>query len=72
MFSRRPDFRVGINFAIKFLAIAIPLGRMMPKIVRKRSQTLKHDLGTARDATADAQARLRQYAEELSNDSTYC
>ena len=59
------DILVGINFAIIFFAIAIPLGRMMPKIVRKRSQTLKHDLGTARDATADAQARLSAVEAKL-------
>ncbi len=47
-----------INFAVIFLLVAIPLGRMMPKIVRKRSQTLSHDLRTAREATTDAQTRL--------------
>lgn len=52
------DILLGINFAIIFFAIAIPLGRMMPKIVRKRSQTLRHDIQTARESTADAQARL--------------
>ena len=37
----------------------------MPKIVRKRSQTLKHDLQTAREATADAQARLSAVEAKL-------
>ena len=31
---------LGINFAIIFFAIAIPLARIMPKIIRKRSETL--------------------------------
>jgi F-type H+-transporting ATPase subunit b len=52
------DILLGINFAIIFLLIAIPLSRLMPRIVRKRSQTLHHNLKTAREATADAQARL--------------
>ncbi|MGB7265839.1 MAG: ATP synthase F0 subunit B [Terracidiphilus sp.] len=49
---------LGINFAVIFLLIVVPLGRTMPKIIRKRSQTLSHDLQTARQATADAEARL--------------
>jgi F-type H+-transporting ATPase subunit b len=49
---------LGINFAIIFFAVAIPLARVMPKIIRKRSQTLSQDLETARAATADAQSRL--------------
>jgi len=49
---------MAINFAIIFFAIVIPLGKIMPRIIRKRSQTLSHDLETAREATADAQSRL--------------
>lgn len=59
------DLFLGINFAIIFFAIAIPLTRMGPKIIRKRSQTLRHDLQTARDATADAQARLSAVEAKL-------
>jgi F-type H+-transporting ATPase subunit b len=47
-----------INFAIIFFAIVIPIGRLMPKVIRKRSQTVRHGLDEAREATADAQARL--------------
>lgn len=47
-----------INFAIIFFAIAIPLGRMMPKILRQRTITVRHNLDEARKATAEAQARL--------------
>jgi F-type H+-transporting ATPase subunit b len=59
------DLLFGINFAIIFFAIAIPLGRLMPKIVRKRSQTLRHDIQTAREATADAQTRLSAVEAKL-------
>jgi len=52
------DILLGINFAIIFFAIAIPLSKAMPKILHQRSQTLSQDLKTARAATADAQARL--------------
>ena len=56
---------LGINFAIIFFAIAIPLTRTMPKVLRKRSQTLSHDLSSARQATADAQARLSAVEAQL-------
>jgi len=56
---------LGINFAIIFFAIAIPLTRLGPKIIRKRSQTLRHDLQTAREATADAEARLKAVEAKL-------
>jgi len=49
---------LGINFAVIFLFIVIPLGRFMPRVIRKRSQNLSHDLRTAREATADAQSQL--------------
>lgn len=54
-----------LNFTIIFLLIVVPLGRLMPKVIRKRSQTLSHDLRTARDATADAQARLSAIEAKL-------
>jgi F-type H+-transporting ATPase subunit b len=56
---------LGINFAIIFFAIAIPLARIMPKIIRKRSQSLSQDLETARAATADAQSRLSAVEAKL-------
>jgi F-type H+-transporting ATPase subunit b len=56
---------LGINFAIIFFAIAIPLKRTMPKIFRKRSETLSQDLTSARQATADAQARLSAVEAQL-------
>jgi F-type H+-transporting ATPase subunit b len=59
------ELLLGINFAIIFFAIAIPLTRTMPKIIRKRSQTLSHDLTDARKATADAGARLSAVEAQL-------
>jgi len=56
---------LGINFAIIFFAVGIPLVRIMPKIIRKRSQTLSQDLQTARAATADAQSRLSAVEAKL-------
>jgi F-type H+-transporting ATPase subunit b len=49
---------LAINFAIIFFAIAIPLARMMPKIFRRRSETLRQDLDLARKATEEARQRL--------------
>ena len=56
---------LGINFAIIFFAVVIPLARIMPKVIRKRSQTLSQDLETARAATADAQSRLSAVEAKL-------
>jgi F-type H+-transporting ATPase subunit b len=56
---------LGINFAVIFLLIAVPLGRYMPRILRKRSQTLGHHLREAREATADAKARLSAVEAKL-------
>lgn len=52
------DIFLALNFAVIFFAIVIPLGKVMPKIIHKRSQTLSQDLKTAREATGDASARL--------------
>jgi len=54
-----------INFLIIFLAIAIPLGRMMPKIFRKRAQNLHHDLDLARKATEEARQRMSAVEAKL-------
>ena len=56
---------LGINFAVIFLLIAVPLGRYMPRIIRKRSQTLGHHLQEAREATADAKTRLSAVEAQL-------
>lgn len=54
-----------INFGIIALGIGIPLFRIMPRILRRRSQTLKHDLEDARKTTADANARLGAIESKL-------
>lgn len=55
-----------INFAIIMLAIVIPLVRFLPRVIRKRSTTLSHNLETARKTTADANARLSAVEAQLS------
>ncbi len=56
---------LGINFAIIFLCIAIPLGRTMPTVFRKRSQSVRKDLDEARKASAEAQARMSAVEAKL-------
>jgi len=55
-----------INFAIIMLAIVIPVVRFLPRVMRKRSITLSHNLETARKTTADANARLSAVEAQLS------
>lgn len=55
-----------INFAIIMLAIVIPMAKFMPRVIRRRSQTLKHHLEEARKTTADANARLSAVEAQLS------
>ena len=54
-----------INFAILALAILIPLVRIMPRVYRKRSETLRQDLESARKVTADADTRLSAVEAKL-------
>lgn len=54
-----------VNFAVIFFGIAIPLARVTPKVLRKRRETLSHSLSEARQATADANARLSAVEEKL-------
>jgi F-type H+-transporting ATPase subunit b len=53
------------NFAIIALAIVIPLVRIVPKVIRKRSETLRHDLDSARKLTEDANTRLSAVEAKL-------
>ncbi len=55
-----------INAGIIILAIVIPLGKFLPRVIRKRSITLSHNLETARKTTADANARLSAVEAQLS------
>jgi len=54
-----------INFAVILLAIGIPLAKILPKTMRKRSETLSQELESARKATADAQTRLTAVEAKL-------
>lgn len=54
-----------LNFAVIVLGVGIPLVRILPRVMRRRSQTLKHDLEEARKTTADANVRLSAIEEKL-------
>ena len=54
-----------LNFGIIVLGVGIPLVRIMPRVIRKRAQTLKHDLEEARKTTADANVRLSAIETKL-------
>jgi F-type H+-transporting ATPase subunit b len=54
-----------INFAIIILAIVIPLAKFLPKIIRRRAETLKQRLEDARKTTADANTRLSAVEAQL-------
>ncbi|HUN83721.1 MAG TPA: ATP synthase F0 subunit B [Terracidiphilus sp.] len=54
-----------LNFVIIALAIGIPLIKLFPKVLRKRAQTLKHSLDSARKMTEEAHARMSAVEEKL-------
>jgi F-type H+-transporting ATPase subunit b len=54
-----------LNFLIIVLLVGIPVARALPKIFHKRSETLVVNLKTAREATADANARLSAVEAKL-------
>jgi F-type H+-transporting ATPase subunit b len=54
-----------INFGLIVLLVGIPIVRILPKIFHKRSETLVVNLKTAREATADANARLSAVEAKL-------
>ena len=54
-----------INFAIILLAIGIPLAKMLPAAMRKRSAKLSADLEVAQARTQDANDRLKAVEEKL-------
>jgi F-type H+-transporting ATPase subunit b len=56
-----------INFAIIVLAIGIPLVRTFPRIVRKRSETIRHNIESARKVTEDANLRLSAVEAKLAS-----
>ena len=54
-----------INFAVIVLALGIPLFKLLPKMLRKRSETLSQELQSARKATEDANSRLSAVEAKL-------
>lgn len=54
-----------VNTIIILLAIVLPIARILPKVLRKRAQTLKHNLETAQKTTAEANARLSAVEAQL-------
>jgi F-type H+-transporting ATPase subunit b len=55
------------NFAIIVLGIGIPVARIMPKFIRKRSETLRENIASARKATEEANARLSAVEAKLAS-----
>jgi F-type H+-transporting ATPase subunit b len=54
-----------INFGILVLLVGVPLGKIMPKVLRKRGQTVLSNIDEARKATEEANARLSAIEEKL-------
>jgi F-type H+-transporting ATPase subunit b len=54
-----------INSTILILCIVIPLAKIVPRIIRQRSQSLKQNLEDARKTTADANTRLGAVEAQL-------
>jgi F-type H+-transporting ATPase subunit b len=56
-----------INATVIILLILIPLARVMPKLLRKRTEKVRSDLESARKVTQDANARLSAVEAKLSS-----
>jgi F-type H+-transporting ATPase subunit b len=56
-----------VNFALIVLAIAIPLFRLLPAMLRKRSKALSESLESARKMTEEANARLSAVEAKLAS-----
>lgn len=54
-----------INTLIILFAIVLPIARILPKVLRKRSQNLKQNLEQAQKSTAEANARLSAVEAQL-------
>lgn len=54
-----------LNFAIIVFGIGIPLARVLPKILRSRSEKVRNDIESARKVTEEASARLSAIEEKL-------
>jgi F-type H+-transporting ATPase subunit b len=54
-----------INFAVILLAVGIPIAKMLPAAMRKRTAKLSADLEVAQAKTQDANDRLKAVEEKL-------
>jgi F-type H+-transporting ATPase subunit b len=54
-----------INFGVVVLALGIPLGKMLPGVLRKRSAQLRAEIDVAQARTADANERLAAVESKL-------
>ena len=54
-----------LNFGVLVLIVGVPLSKVMPKVLRKRGQTVLANIDEARKATEDANARLSAIEEKL-------
>lgn len=55
------------NVAVILLAIVIPLVRLMPRLLRKRSEKIRADIESAQKTTQDANTRLKAVEAKLAN-----
>jgi len=55
------------NVSVVFFGIVIPLIRLMPKMLRKRSEKIRTDIEEARKTTADANSRLNAVEAKLAS-----
>ncbi len=55
------------NIAVVVLGIGIPLFRIMPKLLRKRSEKIRADIEAARKTTEDANTRLSAVEAKLAS-----
>ena len=63
--KQRPRVFEFLNFAIIVFGIGIPLVRVLPKILRSRSEKVRNDIESARKVTEEASARLSAIEEKL-------
>ncbi len=56
-----------LNFSVVVFGIGIPLFRMMPRVMRKRSEKIRADVESARKTTEDAKTRLSAVEAKLAS-----
>jgi F-type H+-transporting ATPase subunit b len=56
-----------LNFAVVAFGVGIPLFRIMPRVMRTRSEKIRADIESARKTTADANTRLSAVEAKLAS-----